>query len=108
MGDAADPVRPGADLQRLAAYRSGDRRRRPGRLPPDRPSGDSPAGGTIFVAAGIGIFAIAFWRYRDGYRELREQGFRIPPLWAMGLLIAILILSSLAALVLVFSSDSGP
>lgn len=61
--------------------------------------------GAIFVAIGIGIFAIAFWRYWEGYRQMKERGFRIVPLWGITTLIAVLILSSLAALFLVITAE---
>ncbi len=61
--------------------------------------------GGVFVGVGVGIFAIALWRYWDGYREMKEQGFRMFPFWGIAILISILILSSLIALFLVVSAD---
>lgn len=53
----------------------------------------------------MGIFALAFWRYREGYRKMQEEGSRLIPLWWIGVLTAVLILSSLAAGLLLLRVD---
>lgn len=61
-----------------------------------------PIVSALFLAAALVLFAMAFWRYREGYHKLRQKGIRLLPLWGIGLLVGILMLGSVAAFLLLF------
>jgi putative membrane protein len=58
--------------------------------------------GGMLILVGAGAYLIGFWRYVKGYNELESDGLRITPPKAAGVMVLLLIASSILALVLLF------
>jgi putative membrane protein len=61
------------------------------------------ASGIIFVLTGGVVFGMAFWRYCQQHRELRQEGGKLVTTQIMGLLTIALIVSTAIALFLVIA-----
>jgi putative membrane protein len=57
--------------------------------------------GGLFILAGCAIYFIGLWRYQQQYHELKAEGLRVTPTWALTLLTAVFILSALLTFILI-------
>ncbi len=62
----------------------------------------SRAIGTIFILAGIMVFAMALWRYEKLADELRFDGAKVTPVWVLLGLVGAMIAAAVLAVILLF------
>jgi hypothetical protein len=59
--------------------------------------------GALLITAGGMVFAIALWRYRHGYKELRKLMKEILPLPIVAVLVVLLLAGTAMSLFLIFA-----
>ncbi len=62
----------------------------------------SSLGGLLVLVSAI-LFGIAFWRYRQGYREMKREGVAVISPWILWILLLALVTATALAFYLVIS-----
>lgn len=58
--------------------------------------------GAVFILTGGFIIILGFWRYRDTFRKLQQEGVPSIPIWLIGLITAALLIGGGLVLALIF------
>ncbi len=61
--------------------------------------------GVVCIIMSGTVFIIAWWRYKQIYEDLADQGMRVTPMWMIHLIIIGMLLSDVLAIILMFTTS---